>query len=88
MRITTWKRPYGWTFTILYANGVSGAEYIGLNPKTGKHFEWTKSQAEAAGEKYRGVKGDNWENGNMNYVKVDPATGESTKIFRHVRFDG
>ena len=86
MKIKTWSRDHGWTFAVIYDNGTSGAEYVGLNPKTGKKFEWTEAQADAAGEKFREVKGDNWEKGNLNYTVTDPNTGELAKLFKHINF--
>jgi|TARA_R110000751_G_scaffold39833_2_gene94896 hypothetical protein len=86
MKIVTWNRDHGFTFAVMFANGNSGAEYVAKNPKTGKKFEWTEAQAVAAGEKFRTVKGDNWELGNLNYNVTDPSTGEQTKLFQHVNF--
>ena len=86
MKIVTWKRDHGFTFAVLFANETSGAEYVAVSPKTGKPFEGTKRQAIAAGERFRVLKGDNWEHGNLNYVKIDPETGSETRLFRHVNF--
>lgn len=84
MKIVTWKRDHGHTFAVLFANGETAAEYIGPNPKTGEPYIWTKKQAEAAGEKFRERKGNNWELGNMNYNVTDVETGEVTRVFKHV----
>lgn len=88
MQLVTWKRDHGFTFAVIFGNGTSGAEYIGLNPKTGKRFEWTEAQATSASEKFRTMKGDNWELGNLHYDKLDPTTGEKIALFRHVSFTG
>ena len=86
MKIKTWNRDHGWTFAVIYANGTSGAEYVGLNPRTGERFAWTKDQAEAAGKRFCFEKGDNWEKGNLNYNVTDPNTGELAKLFKHINF--
>jgi hypothetical protein len=88
MKIVTWNLGDRHTFVVLFANGTSGAEYVALNPDTGKHFDWNKRQATAAGERFRTFKGDNWENGNIEYSKFDPDDGTKTKLFERRNFTG
>ena len=86
MKIRTWSRDHGWTFVVIFDNGTSGAEYVGLNPTTGEKFKWTEKQAKTAGERFQAVKGDNWEKGNLNYKVYDPKTGVPATLFNFVNF--
>ena len=81
MKIVTWKRDRGFTFTVLFANGTSGAEYVEKSFKTLKG-------AEAAAKKFREVKGENWEHGNLEYNRYIPATGEKIAMFARRNFGG
>jgi len=58
MKIVTWKKTVGYTFTVLFENGTTGAEYIAINDKTKRPYyeAWSKKQAIAAGEKFRRAK--------------------------------
>ena len=80
MNIFTWKRGEGYTFCIEFVNG-NVAEYIE------KPFK-TKRGAEAAGERYREQKGDNWERGNIHYDRFDRATGDKIAMFAYRNING
>ena len=79
MRIKIWNRDSGWTFVVLFENKSAGAEYIE------KVFK-TEAGAFAAGEKFRALKGDNWELGHLKYDRFVPETGEKIPMFRHRNF--
>lgn len=79
MKTCTWPRNGGYTFVILFSNGTSGAEYVGKTFKT-------KRGAESAADRYREIKGDNWERGNMDYNVFNPETGEAKAMFRRRNF--
>ena len=87
MNIRTWKRPHGHTFVIEFENGRTGAEYVGLNPKTGKKYSWTQPQAVAAGEQFKTVHGENWELKNIRYHYTDAETGKKIALFRFHNFE-
>lgn len=79
MKTCTWARGEGYTFVVLFANGSSGAEFVG------KTFR-TQKGAESAATRYVELKGANWENGNMDYDVFDAKTGESKAMFRRRNF--
>ena len=79
MKTITWNRGTGYTFTVLFMNGTSGAEF------TEKTFK-TKRGAELAAKKFHELKGENWEHGNLEWTRFNPETGEETRMFTRRNF--
>jgi hypothetical protein len=86
MNLAVWPFGQFFTFAVLFANKTSAAEYVALNPKTGKRFEWNRRQAKVASEKFRTKKGDNWEHGDLNYT-MRTKDGEVIKLFQRVAME-
>ena len=86
MKTFTWDMEIGVTFGVEFENGKSAALYIAIDNDTGKPYyeNWTKRQATAQMERFRKLKGDNWEHGNLNYQIMDLKAGKMIKIFQRV----
>jgi len=76
MKMFTCNYLTGHTFGIEFTNG-NMAVYVGKLDSEGKPTAFaTKSGANKAKEKFRTIKGDNWENGNLNYKSWSLVNGE------------
>jgi hypothetical protein len=86
MKIFTWNMETGVTFGVEFENGSSAALYVAINDETHLPYYagWDKKQALRNGEKFRKAKGDNWENGNLNYQILDLKVGKVRTIFKRV----
>jgi hypothetical protein len=60
----------GYTFGVEFTNG-NYAKYVGKSDKAGEPTAFaTAKGAESAANRFRELKGDNWELGNLNYKSV------------------